>query len=680
MAKHLLIFFLFSIGCCQIFAQVIEAQVVTDKVIKYGQIDSTEFATKLIGQDSAASAIKIFDKGDLRFELNSKTGGFRYVFVKHTRIIILNKDAYDLANIEIGLYKGSSNSEEVLMSFNAATYNIENGKISTFKIGKDAKFSDRFDKNTTIRKFTLPNIKEGSIIEYKYEIRSDFIFALRDWSFQSSIPTLISDFKFTIPEYFTYKKHLRGYVPILLVENREKIEDFNARIQGLTGPAETISLTCKSNLQRYISRNVPALKSEAFITTLDDYTSKIEFELSSTQFPNSVYKSYTSTWEQIVKNLDEDENFGGLLKNSNFVRNLSETIIKGETDKLKKLNLIHTFIKKNIKYNGKESIYSSETSIKNIVEQKTGNAADVNLILIKILQEAGLKSYPILLSTRSNGIHPGYPMISKFNYVIAGVTVDSTDYFLDATDINNGPNMFAFNCLNHQGLALDMIGKKADWLSIELKKPSQNYINYRLKLSPENVFTGHVYERKTEFEGFSTREKYKNSASEEDFLSTYKKDRNGLKIDSFRIKNLDSLSFPVIMEYKAIMEDMVEEAGNLVYFTPLLYERTKENPFKLEERNFSVDFGYASEEVYHIIIDIPANFAVEKLPVSQLFKLIDNSASFSYLAKSDGKSISIVSKIYIGKSNYDPASYFDLKELFKKIVSKQAEQIVLKKI
>lgn len=390
MAKHLLIFFLFSIGWSQIFAQVIDAQVVADKVIKYGQIDSAEFATKLIGQDSAASAIKIFDKGDLRFELNSKTGGFRYVFVKHTRIIILKKDAYDLANIEIGLYKGSSNSEEVLMSFNAATYNIENGKISTFKIGKDAKFSDRFDKNTTIRKFTLPNIKEGSIIEYKYEIRSDFIFALRDWSFQSSIPTLISEFKFTIPEYFTYKKHLRGYVPVLLVENREKTEDFNARIQGLTGPAETISLTCKSNLQRYISRNVPALKSEAFITTLDDYTSKIEFELNSTQFPNSVYKSYTSTWEQIIKNLAEDENFGGLLKNSNFVRNLSENIIKGETDKLKKLNLIHTFIKKNIKYNGKESIYSSETSIKNILEQKMGNAADINLILIKILQEAGL--------------------------------------------------------------------------------------------------------------------------------------------------------------------------------------------------------------------------------------------------------------------------------------------------
>lgn len=357
---------------------------------------------------------------------------------------------------------------------------------------------------------------------------------------------------------------------------------------------------------------------------------------------------------------------------SNYGKNLALSLLKQETRPLAKLDLLYSFVKKNIKYNGEEGKYSNQLSLKSIVEKKVGNAADINLLLINLLNHAGLKSYPILLSTRSNGLHPGYPLISKFNYVIAGVTIDSTKYFLDATNLNNGINMIEFDCLNHKGLALDMKTNTAEWIPLELKQQSQNYLIYNLKLSPENVFTGSVFERKSEFNGFSTRQKYSNSPSEEDYLKSYKTDRNGLKIDNFKITNLDSLASPVTIDYTATMEDMVEKAGNLVYFTPLLYERTKKNPFKLKERNFPIDFGFANEEIYRITIELPDNLTVDKLPKSELFKLADDSAYFSYLAAVDGKRISIVSKISLRKSYYDAVTYFDLKELFKKIVKKQA--------
>ena len=678
MIKHILscVILLTCVLVCS--AQVKESNTQSVPAAKFGKIELSEFNIKPQGKDSAASAIKLFDKGDLRFEVN-KSGNFRYVFVKHSRILILKKDAYDLANIEIGLYKSSSRSEETLVSFNAVTYNKENGSITSQKLGKDAKFSDRFDKNTTIRKFTLPNIKEGSIIEFKYEIRSDFIFTLRDWAFQSSIPILRSEFTVLIPEYLQYKKATKGFVAI---KNESKIIDqsFSANISDDLGPSQRIAFTCKSGLDTYVAENVPALKDEAFITSLDDYTSKIEFELNSTHFPNDVFKSYTATWDKIVSNLNDDENFGGILKNSGYLKNLTAEIIKTEKDPVKKLNLIYAYVKQNVKYNGTDSKYSSETTAKNIIEKKAGNAADVNLLLVNMLGQAGLKSYPILLSTRSNGSHPGYPMITKFNYVLAGVRIDSSKYVLDGTNLNLAPNMLGFDCLNHQGLAMNMTDKTAEWIPLEINNFSQNLLTYRLKLSPDNVFSGKVYERKTELEGLSVRETYKASPNQEEYLKAYRKNRNGLKITDFSIKNVDSLSLPVAVEYTATIEDMVEEAGNLVYFTPLLYERTKENPFKLEERKFPVDFGYKTEEAYRIIIELPANMTVEKLPKNEMIKLADESAYFSYLVASEGNTISIVSKINFGKSVYDPDSYFDLKELFKKIVSKQAEQIVLKKI
>jgi len=33
----------------------------------------------------------------------------------------------------------------------------------------------------------------------------------------------------------------------------------------------------------------------------------------------------------------------------------------------------------------------------------------------------------------------------------------------------------------------------------------------------------------------------------------------------------------------------------IIFFTPLMFDRIKENPFKLEERNFPVDFEYPRE-------------------------------------------------------------------------------------
>ncbi|NEU09472.1 DUF3857 domain-containing protein [Flavihumibacter sp. R14] len=678
MFKHLLFFLLISASTLTLRAQVAE-KAPADPNIKYGKIELSEFQIKPQGKDSAASAIKIFDKGDLKFEINNKTSDFRYVFTRHTRILILKKDAYDLADIEIGLYKRDTENEEILSGFSAATYNLDKGAISSAKLTKEAKFLDKFDKNITIKKFTLSNIQEGSIIEYKYEIRSDFLFTLRDWAFQGSIPTMYSDFTITIPEYFNYKKNIHGYVPVSVAASKTISQNFTGNLTGEAYSSDRSTITCQSTVQRYTARDVPALKDEAFITTLDDYRSKLELEIHSTKFPNSPYRSYTDTWEKIVSELDNDQNFGSLLR-SNYGKTLASDIVGTETDPLKKLNKIFTFVKQNMKHNGEDNKYSQQTSLRQIIDKKTGNVADINLLLINLLDHAGLNSSPILLSTRSNGAHPGNPLISKFNYVIAGVTIDSNKYFLDATNPINGLNMLEFDCLNHKGLALDMKLKTAEWIPLELKNISQNALTYRLKLSPENVFKGMVYERKTEFNGLSTRQKYKESANEEEYLKSYKEDRNGLKIENFKISNIDSLSSPITMEYTATVEDMVEEAGNLVYFTPLLYERTKENPFKLEERNFPVDFGFANEETYRIIIELPESMTVDKLPKSEMIRLEDNSAFFSYVSASDGKSISIVSKINIGKSYYDPESYFELKELFKKIVSKQAEQIVLKKI
>lgn len=50
-------------------------------------------------------------------------------------------------------------------------------------------------------------------------------------------------------------------------------------------------------------------------------------------------------------------------------------------------------------------------------KDKTGNIADINLMLTAMLRSAGLTANPVLVSTRSNGIAL-FPNRNAFNYVI----------------------------------------------------------------------------------------------------------------------------------------------------------------------------------------------------------------------------------------------------------------------
>ncbi len=87
---------------------------------------------------------------------------------------------------------------------------------------------EAYSDNLNRAKFTLPNVKEGSVIEYSYRITSEFLSYLRDWEFQREIPTVWSEYKVTIPEYFHYNQLSRGYHPFAVNERSTSREAFTS--------------------------------------------------------------------------------------------------------------------------------------------------------------------------------------------------------------------------------------------------------------------------------------------------------------------------------------------------------------------------------------------------------------------------------------------------------------------
>lgn len=643
---------LIILSCLPAFARQKEEKVAP---IKFGVVELAHFDLKPSGTDSAASAIAIFDIGKGYFEYTAyKTS---YVVERHTRYKIINKQGYEYANLELQMYRANDGQGTIVTSMDGATYNLENGKVIISKITKDAKFTEKRDKNYSIKKFALPNVKEGCIVEFKYTIKTDFIFRLRPWYFQRSIPTLYSSYSLSIPNEYNYKVNSKGY---------EKIY------------AETQNGT-EVRYYRYSAADLPGLRKENFITTMDDYITNVSFELASVRNETGSFTDYTSTWPKIVKGLKEDETFGKFVNRNGFTKALLPTILKGATDQDSIVTKVFEYVKNNIKWNKEDDLYTSDPTPKTIMEKKVGNTADINLCLLILLKAAKIDASPVLVSTRDNGTHPGAPLITGFNSVVIEVVLGEKHLLLDATDKNHWVDMVSYNNLNHQGLSVDLANETGKWISTEKTKVSSKVFNYLLHLDESNKLVGKLYITSTAYEALKVRDKYLSATNQAEFLKDYKSDKPGLALKNYEIQNVsnpyESLSETMDVE----IEDNVEEAGNLAYFTPLLYERTKENPFLLEDRKFPVDFAYPLEEVYRISIDLPDNYKVDKAPKNEKLILPNQNATFSFIFSQTGNTIGLISRITINKSVFSPEEYFDLKELFKNIVRKQAEQIVIKK-
>lgn len=647
----------------------------TSIAVKYGKVSPAEFNTKVSGVDSAASGFKLFDIGKGWFELSRETGGFVYMFERHIRFKVMKKAGYDLANFDIQLYHGDGGSEQ-MESMIGATYNLENNEIIASNLAKDAKFTEKYDKNWTVKKYTLSNVKEGSILEFKYRIKSDFFFNLREWCFQSSIPTLYSEFSIRVPKYFSYRMPITGSFQPTVVSRENMMESYYLSREE---DNSTDRLTVMAFEIKYNAKNVPAIKEESYITTIEDYISKVSFELDATRLPGRTVQNYVSSWSALVNKLNEEELFGRFINRNSYSKTLLPTIIHSETDPLSKAQLIFNFVKCHIKWDSKFNKFSSQNNLKAVLDSKSGNSADINLSLLSLLKEARINVAPVLLSTRSNGVHPGYPMLGKFNNVIVLVEISGKCYLLDATDKHLNMGSISYENLSHKGLLIDMIHKDASWISLEDSIPSSRNIVYNLKLTDNYKMEGSI---EVEYSGqlaLQHRNTYSASVNESEYLKDFKKDRPGLEILNYTVENLDQSSAPFKELMNVRIEDNVEEAGKLLMISPLLFERTKDNPFKLAERNFPVDFAFPLQENLTIIIDYPKGYVLETLPGDSRVKLPDDLAVFSLFFTHENNRIKVNSQINIPQSVYTATGYHYLKELFRRIVEKQAQLIVFKK-
>lgn len=648
------------------------------KKYELGKVTIEELNEKAHPRDSSAAAAILFRKGKTSFTYEES--GFFIVTEVDTKIKIYKKTALKYADFSVDLYIGGQTKEVVTFS-KAVTYNLVGGKIEKSKLKSEGQFEEKINKFSARKKITMPNVKEGSIIEYSYELKTPYIGNFPDWQFQTSIPVDYSEYRTLIPEYYVYNVRTKGtIVPAKTEEVGKRSATVFDRGNILTGINNSLTQTYEFDEKRttYKLDNIPALSDESYVNNINNYTSSISHELASTQYPGDVFKTYASTWESVVKNIYDNESFGGELDKKSYFESDINPLVFSLTTNNDKIAAIFNFVKNRMNWNEYNSYYCDE-GVKTAYKNKTGNSAEINLMLVAMLRHVGINANPILVSTRNHGIAL-FPSRSAYNHVICGVTTDEENglIVLDATNKYAMPNILPIRDLNWFGRMIMRDGRSLE-VNLTPRFSSKEIVNLTATMDAQGKITGNIRDQYLDYNAYVYRSRF-NSVAKDSYIEKLEKDHIGIEIGEYEKLNELDLSKPIIENYSFSHNNVAEIIGDKMYFSPLLYLATTKNPFTQESREYPVDMIFPNQEKYYISITIPDGYTIETLPKSKALAMIDNLAIFKYNISNTDKQIQLLFTFDINQAIIPSNYYLALKDFYREMIEKEMDKIVLKKI
>ncbi|KAB1067140.1 DUF3857 domain-containing protein [Tamlana haliotis] len=620
-------------------------------------ITSGDLTTNTFKKDSTANAIVIYEYGNSYVDKND----FKLRTEVKRKIKILNQEGFDHANVLIHLYKNDSGRYEKASEIIGTTRNQVGGQVETTKLKEAHIFREEYDENHTLVKFTLPNIKAGSVITYSYTITSPFMFKYHGWAFQSDIPTLYSQYDTSIPGYWDYHIKLVGGKKLAINDSELK----KTCLEVGRGSADCAIST-------YVMKDVPAFIEEDFITTKQNYLARIEYELKTFTQADGVKQHYTKSWKDVDKELRTDKDIGKQLKKSIDLEEFLAPEIIAENDPLKKAQAIFSYVQTNYTWNEEYDIFN-DVAVKDLIKNKSGNVSSINILLHNLLNEAGVKVKPVLLSTRNNGFPTMlYPVLSDYNYILVQAIINDKTYLLDATDDYLSFGQIPYRCLNHHGRLFDF-KNESKWIDLKPNNQTASYYMAELSLDDNNALSGQVRTKKTGYHAYDSKKAYRNDEN------AYLKDLEEMHLNS-EVSDLETdledHSSPEFKESYHIKHELESIAGN-IYLSPILMQFFSENPFKLQERTYPIDFGYKDTYFYSANINIGSGYAVKSMPEDMAFQLPNNTGTFVFTSKQVNNAINVMLKITFNKSIYEPEYYEYLKEFMSKILEVQNNSTIL---
>lgn len=649
---------LISLLACFAWTEIMAQQNVQPN-LKFGNPSKEELSITSCPFDSTAKAMVLCSITDVNYVFSANN--FKVEYTVKRRIKILSQEGVEEANISIPTYNPDQSGgvgREQLYGIKATAYNMVNGKLVKTKMGNNLIFEERLDKKHLLTKFTVPQVKAGTVIEYQYVKSSDFYYQIDDWYAQESIPVLYTQYDIEVPSFFVFNLDQTGANSLQYAQTNGNKGYFSP-----DNPEQTTIYSFKGH-------DLPALKNDKYLWCPEMYANKVGFELRSINIPGAYYKDFTATWKDIDDQLMKDDDFGARIKRSNPLKNeMKAARLDTISDFTKKLAATIMLLKKQVKWDGTYALFGN--SSRNVLKEGKASNADINFLLMNMLNAMNIKTVPLVMRIRDEGILPvSHPSLEALNTFVVGVFEnDSTMHFVDGSAERGYVDILPPTLLTK---AHAVNGGVVDLMSKAFSKVT---CMITAEMKDDGSMKGKIH---TRYQGLSSLMKKRDFLEAKD-SADYVKDvakQFGVNANQYKLQYVHKYS-PVTEQWIGFEKD--GEAGNLIYLNPVLDLPFGEIPFTAPERKLPVEFDSPFSESYVARIKLPANYVLEELPKPVYLRSPDSKLSFVMQSKMEGDVLLVNYNFAVRKPFFLPTEYAGLKSFFEDVYNKVKSVVVLKK-
>ncbi|KQT18400.1 hypothetical protein ASG31_06665 [Chryseobacterium sp. Leaf404] len=548
-------------------------------------------------------------------------------------------------NIEIPVVQG-----EQLSSFVVNVYKYSNGKIEKVTFNKKEQLKENVIKGLKFFKMAIPNVADGDVIEYSYKLSTGIMNVA--CYLEHDIPAVYQEYNLEYPDGVTYVFNSAGS----LLQPEHHVSEMSSRL----GVGYTV--------ERFAFTDTKAIKEEKFVKNANRYRKRIKPELQKYTYRDSTYE-FAKTWNKIAKGLDESDNFGGFLRTS--TKDVLPEDIKKTARPTDRADKIFDYVKSNVKWN-KNHGFIADQNLKSVLKTKSGNSAEINLLLVNLFRNAGLDANPFLISTVENGIlNIVAPNMNNLNYLLASVKIDGQYYFYDATSPNSKANLLPERDWNDFGILIE--GQKATDISFSNTNVSTKnlYIKAKLDVDSSKITgvlsstDGGMYAIEA-FDSFDENQTRYNDS----FKTQYK-----ITTKNVETKRLDSGEMSSQIAFEESQN--IDVVGSKIIFNPLLFLMGGNEEFdQKEERQNHIDLVSPISRKKTVDIEIPEGYTLSIVPKSKNIVTSDKELTFKYKCELvDSNILRVTSEIKIASDNY-PKEYYPAFRQIWKTVSDTENQVV----
>jgi len=622
----------------------------------FGNINVKDLSNKPCKFDPGAGAEILSDVAKATVNY---IGRFYVELERDVRIRIINSKGFDYGNVELPY-----STENSITLYRASSFNLRNGEVVETQIPKKNFLREVNSRTKNFLRFSFPDLHEGTVIEYSYveRLENEAMMTLIPWEFQREIPIVKTSISLIYPGFFSYKSNITGN-PLLVRSQFAQKEQYFAGVQS----------TIQSNT--WYSMEVPSFKEEPYMKSLTENQTRISFELSNINFPGIVYEEISPTYKTLAKKLSGREDFGRAISSGLSLKSIVNSVTKGLNNDIDKVKAIRKYVMDKVFWNGSMD-FTSTSTLKNALNKGKGSSADINMILLVMLRQAGLSADPVILSTRDNGtISQFYAMLQQFNYLVVYVTINGKGYFVDATDPLRPFDLLPFNCLNGQGRLIQ--GEDSRFIDV---KNSENFsVSKKLDLNLEEngSISGDITIRNSGYSAYNARQAVK-LRGEEQFADIMNEAYPEVELKDLKLLNLSLPDSDLVESAKIIIDQDGQFNGNSLLINPFFTFNLK-TPFPVPDRKFPVDFGCPGMESFNVTFRIPGNYEITEMPSNELITLGNGDAEYSFSIQKNGNMVTATGSFKLNRISYLPQDYSSLRDFYSKVARSQSRLIFLKK-